>query len=139
MPEELVANSPEEWLKMMDDLVPGFNDADKVLVTSTSTRISYDDKPAFNGGWHCFVQVMNAADVEDFGKRLLIHSLTTKYGFMREIFSSDTGEVVSNRPWTVFDPTTFSRERLLFEGKPVVEGEGLTVLPADIHIIGGES
>jgi len=139
MPEELVAISPEDWLRMMDDLVPGFSEADKVLVGSSSSRVSYHDTPAFDGGWHCFVQVQDADDVEDFGKRLLIHSLTTKYGFMREIFSSDTGEVVGHRPWTIFDPTTFSRERLFFEGKPVVEGQGLTVLPADIQIIGGKS
>ena len=139
MPEELVAISPEEWLRMMDDLVPGFSEADKVLVGSSSSRVSYHDAPAFDGGWHCFVQVKDAADVEDFGKRLLIHSLTTEYGFMREIFSSDTGKVVGYRPWTIFDPTTFSRERLLFEGKPVVEGRGLAVLPADIQIIGGKS
>ena len=139
MPEELVATSPEDWLRMMGNLVPGFNEADKVLVGSSSSRISYHDLPAFDGGWHCFVQVKDADDVENFGKRLLIHSLTTEYGFMREIFSSDTGEVVGHRPWTIFDPTTFSRERLLFEGKPVVEGQDLTVLPADIQIIGGKS
>jgi len=139
MPEELVVKSPDEWLGMMDNLVPGFSEADKILVRSSSSRISYHGEPAFDGGWHCFVQVMDAADVEDFGKRLLIHSLSTKYGFMREIFSSDTGEVVGNRPWTVFDPTTFSRERLLFEGKPVVECKGLTVKAADIQIIGGKS
>ena len=139
MPEELMAISPEEWLRMMDDLVPGFSEADKVLVGSSSSRVSFHDTPAFDSGWHCFVQVQDADGVEDFGKRLLIHSLTTKYGFMREIFSSDTGEVVGHRPWTIFDPTTFSRERLFFEGKPVVEGQGLTVLPADIQIIGGKS
>jgi hypothetical protein len=139
MPEELVAITPEDWLRMMGDLVPGFNEADKVLARSSSSRISYHDAPAFDGGWHCFVQVKDADDVEDFGKRLLIHSLTTEYGFMREIFNSDTGKVVGHRPWTIFDPTTFSRERLLFEGKPVVDGQGLNVLPPDIRIIGGKS
>jgi hypothetical protein len=139
MPEELVAISPKEWLRMMGDLVPGFNEADKVLVGSSSSRVFYHDAPAFDGGWHCFVQVKDADDVEDFGKRLLIHSLTTEYGFMRKIFSNDTGEVVGHRPWTIFDPTTFSRERLLFEGKPVIEGQGLDVLSADIQIIEGKS
>jgi hypothetical protein len=139
MPEELVATSPEEWLRMMDDLVPGFYEADKVLVGSSSSRVSYHDAPAFDGGWHCFVQVKDADDVENFGKRLLIHSLTTEYGFMREIFSSDTGEVVGHRPWTIFDPTTFSRERLLFEGKPIVDGRGLDVFPTGIKVIGGKS
>lgn len=139
MPKELVVISPEKWLRMMDGLVPGFNEADKVLVGSSSSRVSYHDAPAFDGGWHCFVQVKNAYDVEDFGKRLLIHSLTTEYGFMRKILSRHTGEVVGHRPWTIFDPTTFSRERLLFEGKPVVEGRGLAVLPAKIQIIGGKS
>jgi hypothetical protein len=139
MPEKLVARSSKDWLRMMEDLVPGFNGADKVLVGSSSSRISYHDAPAFDGGWHCFVQVKDVDDVEEFGKRLLIHSLTTEYGFMREIFSRDTGEVVGHRPWTIFDPTTFSRERLLFEGKPIVEGRGLEVFPADIQIIGGKS
>ena len=139
MPEELVVISPKEWLRMMGDLVPGFNEADKVLVGSSSSRVSYHDAPAFDGGWHCFVQVKDADDVENFGKRLLIHSLTTEYGFMREIFSSDTGEVVGHRPWTIFDPTTFSRERLLFEGKPIVDGRGLDVFPTGIKVIGGKS
>ena len=139
MPEKLVVMNPEEWLIMMGDLVPGFHEADKVLAGSSSSRISYHGAPAFDGGWHCFVQAKNADDVEDFGKRLLIHSLTTEYGFMREIFSSYTGEVTGHRPWTIFDPTTFSRERLLFEGKPVVEGQGLAVFPANIQIIGGKS
>jgi hypothetical protein len=139
MPEKLIATSPEDWLRMMGDLLPGFNEADKVLVGSSSSRVSYHDAPAFDGGWHCFVQVKDADDVEDFGKRLLIHSLTTEYGFMRKIFSNDTGQVVGHRPWTIFDPTTFSRERLLFEGKPVVDGRGLAVLPAAIKIIGGKS
>jgi len=139
MPKKLLSNKPEVWLKMMGKLVPGFNEADKVLVGSTSARISYHDTPAFDGGWHCFVQVKNADDVEDFGKRLLMHSLSTEYGFMREIYSRTTGEVVGHRPWTIFDPSTFSRERLLFEGKPVIEGKGLDVFPADIQIIGGKS
>mgnify|MGYP003996696865 FL=1 len=139
MPEELVATNPEEWLRMMGNFVPGFNEADKVLARSSSSRISYHDAPAFDGGWHCFVQVKDADDVENFGKRLLIHSLTTEYGFMREIFSSDTGEVVGHRPWTIFDPTTFSRERLLFEGKPIVDGRGLDVFPTGIKVIGGKS
>ena len=138
MPEELIATSPEEWLRMMGNLVPGFTEADKVLARSSSSRVSYHDAPAFDGGWHCFVQVKDADDVEDFGKRLLIHSLTTEYGFMREIFSSDTGEVVGHRPWTIFDPTTFSRERLLFEGKPVVDGRGLEVFPTGFKVIGGK-
>jgi len=139
MPKKLLSNKPEEWLKMMGKLVPGFNDADKMLVGSTSARISYHDAPAFDGGWHCFVQVKNADDVEDFGKRLLMHSLSTEYGFMREIYSKTTGQVVGHRPWTIFDPSTFSPERLLFEGKPVVEGKGLAVLPATFQIIGGKS
>jgi len=58
---------------------------------------------------------------------------------MREIYSKTTGQVVGHRPWTIFDPSTFSPERLLFEGKPVVEGKGLAVLPATFQIIGGKS
>jgi hypothetical protein len=95
-----------------------------VLARSSSIRISYHDAPAFDGGWQCFVQVKNVDDVENFGKRLLIHSLTTGYGFMREIFSNDTEDVVGHRPLTIFDSTTFIRERLFFQGEPVVDGLG---------------
>jgi len=138
MPEQLVYEAPEEWMDALNQLIPEFRKADKVLAHSTSSRISYYDAPAFDGGWHLFLRAQAAQDIEDFGRRLLMHSLTTEFGFMREIYNRKTREVCGYRPWSIFDPTTFSRERILYEGSPVVDGEGLAVLPASIEIIGGE-
>ena len=43
MPEELIANSPENWLRMMGDLVPGFYE---LIVISKSMTISVNGNPA---------------------------------------------------------------------------------------------
>lgn len=137
MPPELETESTYEWLGWLRDLVPGMTDAGLLLAPSTSSRILMGGKPAFAAkGWHGFVQVKDASDVGRFGKSLLLHSMATPYGFMRPLFSRETGEVIGHRPWTVFDPTTFSPERLVYDGSPVVS-DGLEVAAADLTIIEG--
>ena len=55
---------------------------------------------------------------------------------MRPLYSKENpDQVVGQRQWSIFDPTTFSRERLAYEGAPTVEGNGLTLAPIKIEVI----
>ena len=45
----------------------------------------------------------------------------------RDVFDLDTWR---DMQWSIFDPTTFSRERIAYEGAPTVEGDGLTLAEA---------
>ena len=38
---------------------------------------------------------------------------------------------------TIYDQSTWHVNRLMFDGTPVVEGKGLTVIPADVHMADG--
>lgn len=132
MPAHLDHADPITWWSAMCELVPGLRGCGYVFVPSTSSRILLNGNPAYPaGGWHFYVQVNDARDINRFGTELLVHSLGTDYGFMRELYDSTTHQVIGHRPWTIFDPTTFTQERLVFEGCPVVEG-GLTVADSQI-------
>jgi len=139
MPMELETDDPAIWLDWQKDLITGFEGVGYIFTPSTTSRIMLDGKPAYhNGGWHVYVQVKNAEDIGRFGSNLLIHALSTPYGFMRPIFSEDSGEIISHRPWATFDPSTFSPERLVYDGCPIVQGNGLTVAEPNIKLCEGK-
>lgn len=128
MPESMETGSLQEWWGWLADLVPGLKDVSHIITPSTSSRVKLNGMPAFpDGGWHAYVQVEDANDIKRFGNDLLIHAMTTPYGFMRPLFSEKSQEIMGHRPWMITDPTTFSPERLVFDGSPIVQGEGLTV------------
>ena len=48
--------------------------------------------------------------------------------------------VVAWPPWTIFDPSTASPERLVFDGAPVIgSGDGLEVRPPQVEISEGDA
>jgi len=139
MPEALVYTDPVAWWAAMADLLPELVDAAYILTPSTSSRVLRDGKPAFaGGGWHAYAQIRDADDLERFGHELLLKAMTTPHGFMRELYRQETGEVIGHRPWSIFDPTTFTPERLVFDGQPMVRGDGLTVAPVKLQAVPGE-
>lgn len=138
MPESLETNSHYEWVEWMQKLLPGLEGCGYVLADSTTSRVLLNDAPAYaDGGWHMYVQVKDAKDVERFGRDLLIYAMSTAYGFMRPIYSRETGEVLGHRPWLITDPTTFSPERAVYDGLPTIRGEGLSVAPSDARLVRG--
>ena len=87
-------------------------------------------------GQHYYVQIDDEDDLEGFGTRLLLRSFLTDHGFIRPYHSrSEPDKIVSYRQWSIFDPTTFARERLAYEGAPTIDGEGLTLAPAQVKVI----
>ena len=138
MPSSLVYDDPLSWWAAMIDLLPSLYGVGYILTPSTTSRVQRDGKTAFaGGGWHAYVQVQDAVDVERFGRELLIRAMATPYGFMRQIHSRKTGEVIGHRPWMLCDPTTFAAERLVFDGRPIVQGDGLAVAPISLSTTPG--
>jgi hypothetical protein len=136
MPENLAAMSDTEWLIAMGSMVPGLADADAVMVPSSTGRVLVDDKPMAASGRHYYVQIKDGNDLERFGATLLQRSFLQRYGFMRPLYSKDDpDQVVGHRQWSIFDPTTFSRERLVYEGAPTVKGKGLKLAPVRIEVL----
>ncbi len=147
MPEDLAALAREPWTYCMGLLIPGFDKASLVVVPSTSGRVLVDDKPwSSKASWHAFVQV---TDPDDFADRvwhqMLVKafSITPRWldcplGFMRHSYSrSDPTIRIPGRgtPWSIYDPSTCSQERLCYDGAPTVEGAGLTLAPPVVEIV----
>lgn len=138
MPNELETNDRAIWRSWLYQLLPGLSRCGYLVAPSTTSRVLLNNEPAFESpGWHMYVQVRDGSDVERFGRDLLIHSMGTEYGFMRPIFDTNTGEVRGHRPWTILDPTTFSRERAVYEGAPIISGEGLALAEVNSELCVG--
>jgi len=136
MPERLAALSDEEWLSALGEMIPGLTDVERIMVPSSAGRVLVDGEPMTASGRHYYVQIIDGNDLERFGATLLQRSFLKGYGFMRPLYSDDDPDkVVGCRQWSIFDPTTFSRERLVYEGAPTVKGKGLKLAPASIEVL----
>ena len=97
-----------------------FTDASCVSAPSSSSRIKrIGSSDTASSNSHTFYKADYSSNVQRFGRSLLLHSMSTKYGFMRKVKSN--GQTIGERPWSVFDPTTFSPERLIFTGQPTIK------------------
>jgi hypothetical protein len=132
MPAHLANMTDDEWLDAMAEMIPGFSDAGLVKLPSTTGRVLVDGVPMEASGSHYFVRVADGDDIERFGAVLLNAAFRYDYGFMRPVLSHEDGSVVSNRAWFIADPSTFSHERLIYDGKPTVKGSGIEVGPVEI-------
>lgn len=131
MPELLRSPDFQSWLGSLALVVPGLRDVGYVMLPSSSSRIIDNGISQSTKNKHMLVQAQDANDVERFGRMLFLHALQMGLGF------SSLTKGGAMRRQSIFDPTTFSRERLLFEGKPVVGGEGLSVGPVRVEVCAG--
>lgn len=137
MPEQFKYSDIDLWVDAMVRLVPAIEGpggsadvATMILYGSSSSRLLVDGKRQESAGFHCIMQAEDASDVERFGKMLFLTALQANMGF------DTVTKGGAHRRCTIFDPTTFSRERLLFEGKPIAEGEGLSIEPMRPLVLG---
>ena len=138
MPERLANMSSDDRIDALADIIPGFADAGVVILPSTTGRVLIDGIPMDATGEHFYVQLKDAADLERFGAVLLQRSFLLGYGFMRPRYSkSEPDKIVSHVPWAIADPTTFSHERLVYDGSPTVRGKGLELVNAIIETLDG--
>jgi len=132
MPLELEPDATfDRWWEMMCGMLPEIADRDYVAVKSASNRVWYEGQALADTNSHVYMQAIEANDTERFGKAGMLHSFQRGFGFMRDVHCRTTGSVIGHRPWTLYDPTTFSRERLFFDGSPIVD-------PLDPLVISGQ-
>jgi hypothetical protein len=152
MPPELADLDRAAWLAAMDRLVPGLAQAGRILLPSTSQRVVVDGAPMQSSSYHLFLQVIDPGEIPRIWSQLLPKSFVVtieappregpvRLGFLRPKYSrTDPGVVVAWQPWTIFDPSTASPERLVFDGAPVIgSGDGLKVRPPQLEISEGDA
>lgn len=139
MPDDLIYESYSQWVDAMATVVPGFDTVGKIIVPSTSGRVLLDGAPAFpnSSGFHCYSQVEDPEDITRFGRSLLMATIGTELGFKKPIFRHDTGEQCGESDWTIADPTVYSCERLIYDGKPHVTDDRLSVADPVFEIFEG--
>jgi hypothetical protein len=129
MPDHLAKLDEPGWLEAMASMVTGLDAAGLIAVDSTSGRI-WDEEAALEAsGAHYWAQATDPYDWERFGATLLARSFLHRYGFRRTWGDGGT------RNWSIFDPTTFSHERIVYAGMPTVSGPGLEVRGASIRLV----
>jgi hypothetical protein len=125
----------EEYIAAMEELVPGLAGVPIVMCPSSTGRVLVDGEPMAASGRHYYFQIQDGSDLERFGATLLQRSFLQGHGFMKPIYSTkNRDEVVGERQWSIFDPSTFSRERIVYEGAPTIRGKGLALAPTKIEI-----
>ena len=122
MPDRLFGLDAAQFIECMGEMITNFDKVAKVELPSTSGRVLIDGVAMEASGFHIYFQIQDPYDLGRFGAVLLQRSFLHGYGFMRT-----WGEAV--RQWSIFDPSVFSHERLVYDGKPSIEGAGMEVGP----------
>ena len=138
MPEHLASMSESEFLGAYARLLPGFEHAPLIREPSTTGRVLMDGVPLEASGCHYWTMLADPTDRERAGQAVLFRGFQTDppLSFMRPKFSRENPtEIVSHVPWSIADPTTHSRERLVYAGAPTVEGPGLSVASPVVEIL----
>jgi hypothetical protein len=118
-----------EWVRTMTGIMPGFDTAARIRVASTSGRVMRDGVPLDSQGCRYWFQVEDPTDF-NFGARLKLQAAVNGLGFLKRNCNG-IGTL-----WAPFDPTVFSWERIVFDGKPSI-GPGLELRAPDIQVTHG--
>jgi hypothetical protein len=139
MPATLADLSFAQWRQAIDLLFPGFASAGCVVVPSASTRVTVDGARLASTSTHVFVRVDDPAEIPRAWSQATLRALITAHAgtplaFARPKRSRATGEVVAVDWATLYDRSTAAPARLVFDGAPIVSGEGLEVLPPAVTV-----
>jgi putative DNA primase/helicase len=151
MPPELAELTPDEWLAAMDRLLPGIATARRVVLPSTTNRIVVDGETKGSDSHHLFVQVEDPCEITRVWPQLLPKSFLVPLdpnappweapavlGFLRPKHSrTEPDKIVAHQPWSIFDPSTGSPERLVFDGAPIARGGGIEIKPPEARGFAG--
>jgi hypothetical protein len=144
MPTALAKLSFEEWREAVDLLFPGFATCGYVKVLSTKTRVTSNGEPIdpTASSCHVFVKIDDPSRLKDAWSLTLGRAAITEFhgellGFFRPRRNRATGEVINRSWWTIYDRSTWSVARLVFDGAPTVRGDGLEVPPPLVDLTAG--
>jgi len=127
MPENLAKLDNVGRRECLAKIIPGFAEAEKVILPSTTGRVKVDGEPMEATGEHIYAKLADPDDLKRFGAVLLHRAYLAGFGFQKPSYSQSTGEITGHTSWSIADPTTFVHGRLVYDGKPHVKGPGLTV------------
>jgi hypothetical protein len=116
--------SSEQAFEDVERVIPGFKNAAKVVVHSTSSHVSTRDGERLTGagGYHVYVIVMNVAQLPSLDElRRRVEARFFLEGNRGYIAISAAGVPLKRGP---VDAAVFTPERLVFEADPIL-GEGL--------------
>lgn len=130
IPERLAALSDDDYVKAIDTIMPGFADAGRVHIPSTSNRVLRQGQPIDASSGHIWFQIVDPSD-DNFGDRLKLSAALNGLGFCKRNRAGAT------TLWSIFDPTVFSWERISYEGQPLV-AQGLELAAPDIRVAQGQ-
>lgn len=126
----------DEWIGMVDRILPGVAESARVLVPSASARVLRDGQPVGSGNGHVWVKAVDPADVERTRAAILARAVALGLAWPKARLSKTTGKVVGQGWTTIIDASVWTPGRLVFTGAPTV-GVGLTVVPPDVHVVHG--
>ena len=130
IPKALGHMTHDEYVAAIDTIMPGFSAAGHVRVASTSGRVMYKGKPLDASGCRYWFQIDDANDT-DFGNRLKLQAAANGLGFSKPNKNGVT------TLWAIFDPSVFSCERIVFDGKPHLVSDELSLRNPDIKAVKG--
>jgi hypothetical protein len=142
MPAALAKLSFDEWREAVDLLFPGFATCGCVVVPSTTNRVTVDGAPLSAASCHVLVKIDDPAHLPRAWSQAALRALTTEFqgtllGFAKPKHCRRTGQVVATDWWTLYDKSVAAIARLVFDGAPVMRGDGLAVLPPVIEVHDG--
>lgn len=126
-PAEFASMDYDAWVTYVDQLLPGVQLVDRTRAYSASSRVLLDGAPVGKGNGHTWIKLENAQDVDRIRQLLTIRAMELGLSWLKPRVSRVTGEVVGHSTATIVDPSVWSRGRIIFVGKPVADGTGLTV------------
>jgi hypothetical protein len=132
MPSRLIYPDHAARWAAMCDFLPMLTGVSYLTVPSNSSRVLLDYKPVSKSNLHVFMHAKSADDISRFGTAAGILAFSRKYGYMRKITNGHT-------KGTIFDLCTFSHERELFEGAPVISDDFVLTPPSPTLYINGEN
>lgn len=135
-PQPMAEAGFEEWLAMVDRILPGAASVPRVVVPSSSARVLRDGKAVGGGNGHVWVQVTDPSDVERTRVAINARAIALGLAWLKPKLSRETGEVVGHGWATVIDASVWTRGRLVFCGAPRA-GEGLTVAAPEVLVVEG--
>jgi hypothetical protein len=133
-PPALAAADFDEWLALVDRLLPGVTDVTRVVVPSGSARVVREGQSVGGGNGHVWLQVADPSDVDRTRAALICRAIALGLAWTKPQRSRKTGEIVGRGWATVVDPSVWTVGRLVFDGAPTA-GAGLTVAPPDVRVI----
>ncbi len=138
-PPEFAAMPFPVWREAMGQLLPGFQSVACLRAHSSSSRVmdAESGRPVGEGNGHVWIKVSTPEDVDAVRKTILPRAVLANKLWGKPRHDRKTGAVIGYGDTTITDPSTWVAGRLVFNGKPTVTDDRLTVTDQRFEAIEG--